>query len=76
MNATKNNTIRGRVKQILNRGKIYSIQDYARKVSKYTGQDVSQTKILSVLRRMEKEGQLEYSIVRDRYVVGFTFKAA
>jgi len=68
-------TKRGSIKQILDRTKIYNLSDYARKTGKRIGRYVSVGEVKTTLHRMAKEGQLDYSVVNDRYVVGFTFKA-
>ena len=68
-------TKRGSIKQILNRGKIYNLSDYARKTGKRIGRKVSVSEVKATLHRMAKEGQLEYSLVNDRHVVGFTLEA-
>ena len=72
MKTTKRNSIR----QILNREKVYNLSDYARKTGKKIGRAVSIPEVRTCLSHMKKEGQLVYSIVNKRYVVGFTVKAA
>lgn len=72
MNAVK--TKRGTIKQILDRKKIYNVSDFARKTGKKIGRYVSKTEVLATLNRMEREGQLEFSVAGNA-IVGFTFKA-
>ncbi|KKN59468.1 hypothetical protein LCGC14_0541800 [marine sediment metagenome] len=71
MNVLK--TKRGSIRQILDRKKIYNISFYARKIGRQIDRHVSKSEILSILRKMEREGQLRYSVVGSA-VVGFTLK--
>lgn len=73
MNAVK--TKRGTIKQLLDNKKVYRLSDYARRASNRIGRYVTTGEVQSSLKRMEKEGQLEFSIVNTSHVVGFTFKA-
>ena len=67
---------RGTIKQILNRKHTYRVTEYARKASVITGRTVLVKEILASLSRMQKDGQLLFSVVNSTHVVGFTLSNA
>lgn len=73
-NNYKRTGYRGFVKSLLNRNTVYSLADYARKATKYTGQAYTMANVRSALKRMAAGHQISYSLVQGdngaEYVAG------
>ncbi len=72
------NTMRGAIRQLINRESVYTLRDYVRKVSKRIKRTVTMGEVKTSLRHMEYEGQLVAFIDSDNNnrVVGRLFKVA
>ena len=69
--SAKGKTIRGYIKQLLDRESLYSPADYVRKIRKLFGTEITVGRLTTALNRMEKDHQLRWFLI-DGKLVGFT----